>query len=108
MSVSPSPTISRETPESLPDLAPAVEVAAYRVTSEAVTNAVRHADAARILVTLATTAEGISVSVTDDGSGWDASPDVTHAGLSTMRERTEEIGGRLSIQSGRAGTSVHA
>ncbi|MGH2474970.1 MAG: histidine kinase, partial [Candidatus Limnocylindrales bacterium] len=55
-------------PQPLPELPAAVEVAAYRIAVEAVTNAVRHADARTCAVRL-TAAEHLTVEVTDDGHG---------------------------------------
>ncbi len=86
-------------------LAPDVELAAYRIAQEAVTNAVRHARADRIIVRVRTHREGLVLSVTDDGAGFDLppGPDVLtragHFGLMGMRERAMLLGGSLSIDS---------
>jgi signal transduction histidine kinase len=92
----------------LPDELPAaVEVAAYRVTSEAVTNALRHSRCASCDVELALAAGGLQIVVRDDGTGIpaDAAP---HVGLASMRERAAEVGGRLEIDTGASGTTVRA
>jgi two-component system, NarL family, sensor kinase len=83
-------------PDDLAELPAAVEVAAYRIATEAVTNTVRHAAASRCDVTLALES-GLVVEVTDDGVGLS---DYHHAGvgLKSMRERTEEIGGTFIAQ----------
>lgn len=86
-----------DAPESLPPLPAAVEVAAYRIAQEAVTNVVRHSGArnCRLSVTL----EGgvLRLEVSDDGAG--LSPNASHGvGLSSMRERAEELGGRLDLE----------
>ncbi len=85
---------------------PAVEVAAYRIASEAMTNAVRHSGATRVRVRLRREG-GLTVDVEDDGCG--APPRRHGTGLTSMRERAEELGGALEVRSepGR-GTSVRA
>jgi len=89
-------------PEGLPPLPAAVEVAAYRIATEAVTNAAKHAKANTCLVTLGLN-EGsenkrLSLEIKDDGVGL---PQYlrTGVGLNSMRERCEEIGGTLGILS---------
>jgi signal transduction histidine kinase len=74
----------------------AVEVAAYRVTQEALTNVVRHAHAKHAQVHVAVQPDGLSIEVRDDGVGT-VSPRPGGVGLDSMRERAEEIGGRLRI-----------
>ncbi|MBA2507172.1 MAG: hypothetical protein H0V32_00295 [Nocardioidaceae bacterium] len=56
-------------PADLPDIPAAVEVAAYRVTQEALSNAVRHSGATRSQVALSVDTDGIRLEVTDNGSG---------------------------------------
>lgn len=84
-------------PRRLPDIPAAVEVAAYRVTQEALSNVVRHARAASARVVLAVERDGIRIEVTDDGSGR-VQPRPGGIGLTTMHERAAEIGGSLSIR----------
>jgi signal transduction histidine kinase len=91
----------------LPALPPEVEVACYHVAVEAVHNAVRHADARRVTVTLATTDGQLELAVTDDGHGMDATTG-RGQGMMTMRQRVEEIGGRFDLATGPAGTTVSA
>ena len=82
---------------------PAVELAAYRIAQEALNNAVQHARAEMISVRVRSSDEGLVLSVTDDGVGFDlpARPDVLtragHFGLLGMRERATLLGGSLSI-----------
>jgi signal transduction histidine kinase len=85
-----------ERPDALPPLPAAVEVAAYRITQEALTNVVRHARARRCTLRLVMDRDGLVVEVTDDGAGIapDAPPGI---GLRSMRERAEELGGRLDV-----------
>jgi signal transduction histidine kinase len=84
----------------------AVEVAAYRIATEAMTNASRHARAHRCTVTLTLNGQ-LNIEVADDGRGIgpDALPGV---GLTAMRERTDELGGTLTINSGPTGTVILA
>ncbi len=90
----------------LPGLPAAVEVAAYRIVSEAVTNTVHHAAAAHCVVALSCSHRKLEVDISDDGCGMSGAPKLGH-GLDTMRERAEELGGRLSVRSD-GGTTVHA
>ncbi len=88
--------ITVEAPESLPELPAAVEVAAYRITTEAMTNALRHAaGAASCRVRLSLNGD-LEIQVVDDGSGMPQTfrPGV---GVTSMRERAEELGGTLAI-----------
>lgn len=91
----------------LPELAAAVEVAVYRITAEAVTNAIRHARASLIQLDVAVEGQNLLVRVTDDGVGF---PDhhLPGIGLRSMRQRAEELGGELTVSSRTAGTSVRA
>ncbi len=95
--------VTVEAPETIPPLSAAVEVAAYRIATEAVTNVVRHADARRCFVRL--TAEGgLGIEVADDGRGLgQAKPGV---GVSSMRERATELGGACSIGAARGGGTL--
>lgn len=82
--------------EDLPPLPAAVEVAAYRIASEALTNTARHADAGCAVVRLAAVPGALLVEVTDDGVG--IAPEVTAGvGLRSIRERADELGGRTEI-----------
>jgi signal transduction histidine kinase len=85
----------------LEELPAAVEVAAFRIALEAVTNAARHAGAHRCDVRLALNG-GLTVEVTDDGQGLsqDAVPGV---GLGSMRERAEELGGSCVVTAAHGG-----
>lgn len=92
----------------LPALPAAVEVAAYRIALEAMTNVVRHASAQRCVVSLAIDASGrLLLDVQDDGCGisYGASGGV---GISSMRERAAELGGSCSVGPSPGGTRVTA
>ncbi|MET0735238.1 MAG: sensor histidine kinase [Microbacterium sp.] len=89
------------------DLPPAVEVAAYRIAVEAITNASRHARAHTISARFVREEELLVVTVEDDGVGIAG----THAGAGrrSMRERAEELGGRLRVTARHSGgTRVRA
>ena len=82
--------------EDVGPLSAAVEVAAYRIASEALTNTARHAGARRADVRLVGDAHALLVEISDDGAGID--PDVVAGvGLRSIRERAEELGGRTEI-----------
>ena len=79
----------------LPGLDPGVELAAYRIVQEALTNARRHAPGAAVDVELQYTAGALAVRVRDNGPGPPrAAPDGGH-GLAGMRERAAAVGGEL-------------
>jgi two-component system, NarL family, sensor kinase len=82
--------------DGLADLPAAVEVACYRIVTEALTNVARHARATRCLVRIRL-AHGLQVEVRDDGlglpEGWR-----TGVGIASMRERVAELGGDLVIE----------
>lgn len=81
-----------------PELAvePAVEVAAYRIVTEAMTNVVRHAGARTCWVTITRAGPALQVSVSDDGCGIDAAA-APGVGLRSMRDRADELGGTLEV-----------
>jgi signal transduction histidine kinase len=95
------------------DLTPGIHVAPdvredlARIVREAVSNAARHGDASTVTVALSNT-DGIRVSVTDDGKGFD--PDAPRRrgfGLTSMQERAEMRGATVSVESKLgAGTKV--
>ncbi len=100
------PRISVDGPDDLAQLPAAVEVAAFRIAVEAITNVVRHADArtCRVRLTLNGTLE---LDVHDDGDATTTSyqPGV---GISSMRERATELGGSFRIgRHSDHGTHVH-
>jgi signal transduction histidine kinase len=95
-------------PDDTGGLSSATGVAAYRIVQEALTNVVRHAGATTCEVEVATAGGALRLVVTDDGHGL-IDGTRTGNGLSTMRERAEELGGALlvSAEPGR-GTVVAA
>jgi signal transduction histidine kinase len=83
----------------------------FRIAQEAMQNALRHAQATRVLVRLTGENGRLQLDVVDDGIGFDpAAPDVRsrRLGLTSMEERAQRIGGRLEVHSARGeGTTVH-
>ena len=86
-------------------LPPGLETAIFRVVQEALNNAVRHAQAKNLEITLNFKKDSIRIAVKDDGIGFDVqkvenSRDWPHGlGLLGMRERIELVNGSLSIKS---------
>lgn len=84
--------------EPLPQLAAAQSTCAYRILQEALTNAIRHAGARQITVSLSAAPEELRVRVADDGGGlpahWEQSG---HYGVRGMRERAAACGGTLQL-----------
>nr|WP_255622099.1 sensor histidine kinase [Tessaracoccus sp. OS52] len=81
----------------LPALPAATEVAAFRISQEALTNVVRHAMARRVWLGVNVEEGDLVVRVQDDGNGQVASRD-GGVGLVGMRERAEEVGGDVAVE----------
>ena len=104
---SPSTTITVRALDTLPPLPAAVEVAAYRIVQEALTNVARHADARSCTVRLALERDLLLLEIADDGQGMEERR--VGLGLQTMQERATDLGGSCQITSTpRAGTIVAA
>jgi signal transduction histidine kinase len=88
-----------DTPEALPSLPAAVEVAAYRIAQEALTNVAQHAGAQRCLLRLSIDAEVLQLDISDDGQGIPVGHHIG-VGLHTMHERANELGGSCTITRG--------
>jgi signal transduction histidine kinase len=89
--------VTAEVPEVLSAPA-AVEVATYRIILEAMTNVTRHAGASRCVVRVAREPDAVRVEVCDDGCGISVEAEARGGvGLTSMRERAEELGGRLLV-----------
>jgi signal transduction histidine kinase len=87
----------------LPPLSAAVEVAAYRIAQEALTNVARHSGANTCTVSLAIDEPGaLCLEVRDDGRGIPDSQENSSVragvGLTSMRERASELGGSLLVE----------
>ena len=91
-----------EAPECLPPLPAAVEVAAYRIAREALTNVVRHAQAKHCLLRLGLRDRVLTLQITDDGKGI-APEHRIGVGWLSMQERASELGGGCTITRGASG-----
>jgi signal transduction histidine kinase len=85
-------------------LAPEVELAAYRVVQEALTNVARHAQATRCRVMVRLAGDQVEVTIEDNGVGFDHQMVCAMGlrkglGLLGMRERAAQLKGRLAVQS---------
>ncbi|HET7310607.1 MAG TPA: sensor histidine kinase [Mycobacteriales bacterium] len=107
LAVATGPVVDVTTDGPLPPLPAAVEVAAYRIITESVANAVRHGAPSRCLVSVEASGRDLVLTITDNGRGIgsDAVPGV---GLASMRERAAEVGGALDVGSDSRGTTVTA
>lgn len=95
-------------PDELPPLAPPVEVAAYRIALEALTNVVRHSGAHACSVALRV-GDGLELEVRDDGVGFPSHPAPGGVGLESMQARAAAVGGTLLVgPANGGGTSVRA
>lgn len=113
----PNLTVHLDIPDALPSLPAAVEVAAYHIAREALTNVVRHAQAQHCTLHLA--ADGgedghLHLSIRDDGLGFSGGTRAgvglpTGVGITSMRERAAELGGTCTIEAQPgAGTRITA
>lgn len=102
--------IQIDTPDQLPLLPAAIEVATYRIAQEALTNAIKHAQAHTCWLQLAVDVQAgaLVLTVQDDGHG--ITPEqVKGVGLRSMRERATELGGTLTVEPvAEGGTRVSA
>jgi len=101
------PRVSVRVPDRLPVLPAAVEVAAYRIALEGLTNASRHAHAREVRLNLELDG-ALELEVTDDGRGIPTGREAG-VGLASMRERASELGGTLTVEPRpNGGTTVRA
>src|SRR5262249_4616617 len=90
-------------------LSPAVEATLYRVTQEALTNALKHAEPSTVSIAIVEDDDRIEIEGRDDGRGFDPRAPADGFRLVGMRERIALVGGELHIASSRgAGTTVRA
>jgi NarL family two-component system sensor histidine kinase LiaS len=96
---------------SLPEICPlpsSIEEALWRVTQEVLSNIARHSQASTVQLHLEWTVRHVSLSITDNGLGFEmASHEHKGVGLRSIRERIEQVGGTILIQSTKgAGTHI--
>ncbi|GAB3589422.1 hypothetical protein GCM10027446_01750 [Angustibacter peucedani] len=97
--------VDMQAPDDLPDLPAAVEVALFRVATEALHNVSRHAAASTATVRLEIAGDDVVLTVTDDGRGL-PQPLLHGVGLQAIAERVEELGGRAAVEPGPGGGTV--
>jgi len=88
--------------EGEPKRRPGVDEEVFRIAQEALQNALRHADAAPVEVALEEVPDGLRLTVSDDGAGFDPASPALRArrlGLTSMEERAKALGARLEIAS---------
>ena len=91
-------------PKKLP---PNVEINIYRIVQEGLTNIVKHSGAKNSFIDLSAEGEAISISITDDGHGFNPKKPTTQFGLIGIRERAQILGGSFAIDSGKnEGTTI--
>lgn len=95
---------SLQAPETMPPLGRECELALFRAAQEGITNVLRHAQASRLLITIAQADDDVVLTVDDDGTGPPSRARMAeqegggHVGLVGMRERLGALGGRVSIE----------
>ncbi|MET9633828.1 sensor histidine kinase [Lentzea sp. NPDC006480] len=94
-----------DVPDEVPQLSAAVEVAAYRIATEALTNVVRHSRGSSVILRLSCVDE-LEVEVTDDGPP--NGPWRPGVGMQAMRERAAELGGEVEVGPTESGGRVRA
>lgn len=87
-------------------LAPATALALYRIAQEALHNVVKHSGAMEAEVSLALRPEGLVLTVSDAGRGFDLTAPSAGIGLAAMRQRAGHLGGALTVQSRPGGGTV--
>lgn len=96
-----------ECPQVIPVHDPTEAIHLYRIAQEAVNNALKHARAKRITISLAVEDDKVRLSVSDDGVGIAVeTPGWSGMGLHIMRYRAEMIGAKLTIQPGKTGGTI--
>jgi two-component system sensor histidine kinase UhpB len=81
------------------DLDPEIQLVAYRVAQEALSNVISHSGARHVRVRLVRAGEGLELTVSDDGHGFDLDKEAAGLGIPGMRERALLVGGELAIES---------
>jgi signal transduction histidine kinase len=104
------PTLKVETklPDDVSALSQSVEMAAYRIVAEALTNVVKHAQATSASVSLSIDDHGVIVEVRDDGVGLPEDAGSRGMGLKFMAQRAQEIAGEFSCRTTEHGSIVRA
>ena len=88
------------------DLPPAIVHALRSIIREAVSNAIRHADASMVTVAIDLTPEATRLSIVDDGAGFDPIRVAPGHGLESMKTRAETLQGAFAVDTGGRGTAI--
>ena len=80
-----------------------IETVVLRIVQEAMSNVVKHAAARSVRLELTFSDRELAVSISDDGKGFAAEPEIGHWGLVNMRERASQAGGSLRVRSAPGG-----
>ena len=103
MQTADGPKITFQIDDGLPQMAGSEANQIYRVVQEAITNAIKHAQASRIQIHIGPDDEGWALQVQDDGVGFEVgrqpSPNEGHFGIAGMRERAQKLASRLDVRS---------
>jgi two-component system, NarL family, sensor histidine kinase UhpB len=81
------------------DVSPDVQLVAYRVAQESLSNVVHHSGAKHVRVRLVRAGDGLELIVTDDGRGFTMKDEESGLGIPGMRERALLVGGELDVES---------
>ena len=94
--------INLDAPDNTPRIDPLVETVLFRITQEAITNIIRHADIDHATIRLNFTPQHVSLEIKDTGKGFannNATTIESGCGLAGMRERAESVEGEILIES---------
>src|SRR5690606_21000145 len=78
----------------------------YRIIQEAVNNAIKHANASQIIVSVNQTQNSFEIKIEDNGKGFDVNLAQNGNGLRTMKNRAEELNAIINFNSNNEGSSV--
>ena len=92
-------TVNFQSSDNLPDLNQAEKIGVYRFVQETLNNAFRHANGIAQKVIAASTKDGLSVTVSDEGQGFDATSPDKGLGLTGLEERLAGLGGTFTVKS---------
>jgi signal transduction histidine kinase len=95
-------------PESLPEPPHPIRVALYRIAQEGIANTVRHSGATRLSLSLEQSAQDITLTIQDDGCGFDErwQSETDGIGLRAIRDQVRNLEGDLRITGGAEGTKL--
>jgi signal transduction histidine kinase len=96
--------------DGLDDLTDSQQLAVFHIAQEAMSNAAVHSGASSVTLSIRRELKGVVIAIDDDGNGFDSSVErIGHAGLTSMRERAEMLGGEFSLHTRPGGpTRLHA